>query len=93
MCRNIRVLHYFAPPTTADEIRAAAIQYVRKVSGMVKPSSEAEKAFDKAVAQIEDATKQLLAKLPKKGEAKTREGEKLKAKAKWEKREARMRAS
>lgn len=93
MCRNIRVLHYFAPPTTPDEIRAAAIQYVRKVSGMVKPSAEAEAAFDKAVEQIEAATKQLLTKLPKKGTPKTREGEKEKAKAKWEKRAERMRAS
>jgi hypothetical protein len=93
MCRNIRVLHYFAPPTTHEEVRAAAIQYVRKVSGMVKPNAEAEAAFEAAVAQIEAATLQLLGKLPKKGAPKTRDGEKEKAKAKWEKRAERMRAS
>ena len=93
MCRNIRTLHYFAPPTTPDEVRAAALQYVRKISGMVKPTAEAEEAFDAAIEAIETATRKLLEKLPQKGSPKTREGEKLKAKAKWEKRAERMRTS
>ena len=92
MCRNIRTLHHFAPPTTPEEIRAAAIQYVRKVSGMVKPSQEATAAFERAVAAIDAATAKLLDALPApRAEPRTREGEKLKAKAKWEKRAERMR--
>ena len=92
MCRNIRTLHHFQPPSTPDEFRAAAIQYVRKVSGMVKPSQEATAAFERAVAAVDAATTALLAKLPEpKTEPRTREGEKIKAKAKWEKRAERMR--
>ena len=92
MCRNIRTLHHFAPPTTPEEIRAAAIQYVRKVSGMVKPSQEATAAFERAVAAVDAATQKLLDALPPpRTEPRTREGEKLKAKAKWEKRAERIR--
>ena len=92
MCRNIRTLHHFAPPTTPDEIRAAAIQYVRKVSGIVKPSEEATLAFERAVAAVDAATAKLLDALPApRTEPRTREGEKIKAKAKWEKRAERMR--
>ena len=91
MCRNIRTLHHFQPPTTPEEIRAASIQYVRKVSGMVKPSQDALAAFDKAVAAVDAATTKLLEALPARGEPRTREGEKAKAKLKWEKREARIR--
>lgn len=91
MCRNIRVLHHFKPPTTPDEIEAAAVQYVRKVSGMPKPSKDAEKAFAKAIEQVTKATTALLAALPERGEARTREGEKIKAKARWERREKAIR--
>jgi hypothetical protein len=93
MCRNIRVLHHFKPPTTPDEIHAAALQYVRKVSGIREPGSDAEKAFEKAVAQIAAITGKLLDQLPEKGEPRTREGEKLKAKARWEQRERRIRSA
>ncbi|HUS27246.1 MAG TPA: DUF2277 domain-containing protein [Kofleriaceae bacterium] len=93
MCRNIRVLHYFKPPTTHEEVHAAALQYVRKVSGMRDPSDEAAKAFEKAVEQIAAATSKLLGVLPKKGEPRTREGEKLKAKARWERREKQIRSA
>jgi hypothetical protein len=94
MCRNIRVLHHFKPPTTPDEIAAAALQYVRKVSGMQKAPKDkvGEKAFTKALEQITKATAALLESLPEHGEPRTREGEKEKAKARWEKREARIRA-
>jgi hypothetical protein len=60
MCRNIKVLHNFEPPTTHEEIRSAAVQYVRKVSGMQKPSRANEAAFERAVEQVEQATSQLL---------------------------------
>ncbi|NVB77225.1 MAG: DUF2277 domain-containing protein [Kofleriaceae bacterium] len=87
MCRNIRTLHNFKPPTTPDEIHAAALQYVRKVSGMPKPGKDAEAAIERAVAQIAAATAKLLDNLPVRGEPRTREGEKLKAKERWERRE------
>jgi hypothetical protein len=60
MCRNIRTLHNFEPPATPDEIRASALQYVRKVSGMNKPSRANEEAFEAAVEEIEVVTRRLL---------------------------------
>ena len=90
MCRNIRTLHHFKPPTTADEIHAAALQYVRKVSGMREPGKDAQVAFDKAVQQIAMATTKLLDQLPTKGAPRTREGEKAKAKLRWARREQAM---
>jgi hypothetical protein len=88
MCRNIRILHNFAPPTTPEEIQAAALQYVRKVSGMREPGKDASVAFEKAVQQIAAATTKLLDALPASGNPRTREGEKAKAKLRWERREA-----
>jgi hypothetical protein len=92
MCRNIRVLHHFKPPTTPDEIAAAALQYVRKVSGMQKAPKDSEAAFQKAIDQVAKATTALLEKLPERGEPRTREGEKEKAKARWERREQSIKA-
>jgi hypothetical protein len=60
MCRNIKILYNFQPPTTEDEIHAAAVQYVRKVSGMQKPSKANEAAFEHAVQAIAGVTQQLL---------------------------------
>lgn len=91
MCRNIRVLHHFAPPTTKEEMEAAALQYVRKISGTVKPPAADQEAFAAAVAEVTRATEKLLGMLHAKGAPRTREGEKAKAKAKWESREARIR--
>ena len=91
MCRNIRTLHHFEPPTTFDEIQAAALQYVRKVSGMREPGKDAQAAFDRAVAQITAATVKLLDSLPERGEPRTREGEKAKAKQRWARREQAIR--
>lgn len=89
MCRNIRVLHHFDPPTTVEEMRAAAIQYVRKVSGVTKPAEADREAFDRAVDEVAAATERLLAALhPPRSPARTREGEKEKARARWVKREA-----
>jgi hypothetical protein len=80
MCRNIRVLFNFEPPATDDEIHAAALQYVRKVSGTNKPSTKNEAPFDKAVREIEAITKKLLANLETVSEPKNREVEAVKAK-------------
>jgi hypothetical protein len=63
MCRNIRTLYNFEPPTTPDEVRAAAEQYVRKVSGMQKPSRANEEAFAHAIDVVAATTEQLLDKL------------------------------
>jgi len=63
MCRNIRILHNFEPPTSVDEIHAAALQYVRKVSGMNKPSRANEEAFEQAVEAVTGATRELLDRL------------------------------
>ena len=63
MCRNIRPLHNFEPPATRDEVTAAALQYVRKVSGYRAPSRANQPAFDQAVAEVARATAALLAGL------------------------------
>jgi hypothetical protein len=63
MCRNIKTLHNFAPPATEDEIRASAIQFVRKLSGFAHPSKANEAAFDHAVDHVTEAARELLASL------------------------------
>jgi hypothetical protein len=90
MCRNIRVLFNFEPPTTPDEIRAAALQYVRKVSGMNKPSQENDAAFARAIDEVAASTAQLLASLTARGAARTREGERERARLRFTRREARL---
>ncbi len=92
MCRNIRVLHNFEPPTTGDEIHASALQFVRKVSGIQKPSKADQEAFERAVEEVVASTTKLLAALPTKPPARTREGEIGKARARWARREAARRA-
>ena len=89
MCRNIRPLNNFEPTATTDEVRAAALQYVRKVSGSTRPSLANQVAFDAAVSAIAAITTALLDNLEARGEPRTREGEAAKAKARWEKRAAR----
>ena len=81
MCRNIRILFNFAPPVTDDEIRAAALQYVRKVSGFAKPSKSNEAAFAQAVEEIAQATSRLLADLQTTAPPRNREEEAAKARA------------
>ena len=81
MCRNIRILYNFAPPTTDDEVRAAALQYVRKVSGFTKPSQANEAAFERAVDEVAAATKHLLAELVTNAPPKDREVEAEKRRA------------
>ena len=81
MCRNIRVLHNFEPPATDDEIEAAALQYVRKVSGATRPSAANEEAFAEAVRVVAEATRPLLDSLVTKAPPRDREIEAAKAKA------------
>ena len=89
MCRNIRQLHNFEPPATSDEVSAAALQYVRKVSGASKPSQANQAAFDRAVREIAHATQHLLDELVTTAPAKNREVEAAKARARAELRYAR----
>ena len=79
MCRNIRTLHNFEPPATTDEVTAAALQYVRKVSGTTKPSQANQAAFDRAVAEIAHVTRHLLDDLVTTAPPKDREVEAEKA--------------
>jgi hypothetical protein len=89
MCRNIRTLHNFEPPATRDEVHAAAVQYVRKVSGATKPSQANQAAFDQAIAEVEAATRRLLEGLSTNAPPKNREEEAAKARARAEVRYAR----
>ena len=86
MCRNIKTLHNFEPPATPDEVNAAALQYVRKVSGATKPSKVNEAAFAHAVAEVATATNRLLAELVTAAPPRDREVEAARARARAEKR-------
>ena len=88
MCRNIRTLHNFEPPATGDEVYAAALQYVRKVSGTTKPSAANRAAFDAAVHEVAHVTRHLLDALVTTAPPKNREEEAVKARARAEKRYA-----
>lgn len=81
MCRNIRTLHHFDPPVTDDEIGAASLQFVRKVSGFTKPSAANQPAFDQAVAEVTATVRQLLDSLVSSAPPKNREAEAAKARA------------
>ena len=81
MCRNIRTLHNFEPPATEDEIRASALQYVRKVSGSTKPSQANGPAFERAVDEVAEATAKLLGELVTTAPPKDREVEAAKRRA------------
>lgn len=81
MCRNIRALHNFQPPATTDEVRAAALQYVRKVAGTTRPSKANQEAFDEAVNEIAAVTQHLLDHLTTLAPPKNREEEAAKARA------------
>ena len=81
MCRNIRTLHNFEPPATRDEVHAAALQYVRKVSGAAKPSQANQDAFDRAVLEVAETTRRLLEELTTSAPPKDRDVEAAKARA------------
>lgn len=88
MCRNIRTLFNFEPPATEDEIRASALQFVRKLSGYTRPSKENEVAFDKAVDDVTRAARELLRALATESPPRDREVEAAKAKARSQERYA-----
>jgi hypothetical protein len=81
MCRNIRTLYNFDPPATEEEVRAAALQYVRKVSGFSKPSQANEEAFERAIDAVAHASAHLLHDLSTTAPTKNREAEAEKARA------------
>ena len=81
MCRNIRTLHNFSPPATEDEVRAAALQYVRKISGTTRPSRVNAEAFERAVEAVTAASERLLADLVTTAPPKDRDIEAAKARA------------
>ncbi len=88
MCRNIRTLHNFEPPATEDEMRDAALQYVRKVSGYNKPSKANAEAFERAVDEVAQATAKLLGELTTSAPPKDREAEAEKRRARYRERAA-----
>jgi hypothetical protein len=81
MCRNIRTLYNFEPPATSDEVQAAALQYVRKISGFTKPSQANQDAFARAVEAVAAVSEQLLSELTTSAPSKDRETEAAKARA------------
>jgi hypothetical protein len=82
MCRNIKTLHNFKPPATDEEIRASALQFVRKLSGFTRPSHANQAAFGRAVDQVTEAAQELLAALVTNAPPRDREAEAAKARAK-----------
>jgi hypothetical protein len=81
MCRNIKTLHNFKPPATAEEIRASALQFVRKLSGFARPSKTNERAFDQAVEHVAQVAQELLASLVSNAPPRDRDIEAAKARA------------
>jgi hypothetical protein len=88
MCRNIHTLYNFDPPATEEEVRAAALQYVRKISGFTKPSRANAEAFERAVDGVAAASQRLLGELVTFAPSKDRDLEAAKARARWEQRQA-----
>jgi hypothetical protein len=88
MCRSIHTLYNFEPPATDEEVRAAALQYVRKISGFTKPSQANTEAFERAVAAVTAASKQLLGELVTSAPPKDRELEAARARARRAERQA-----
>ena len=86
MCRNIRTLHNFEPPATEQEVRDAALQYVRKIAGTTKPSRANEAAFERAVDEVAAATRRLLDSLVAAAPPRDRQEEAARARARAEKR-------
>ena len=83
MCRSIHTLYNFEPPATHEEVHAAALQYVRKISGFTKPSQANEEAFDRAVEAVAAASERLLGELVTTAPPKDREAEAAKKRARW----------
>jgi hypothetical protein len=87
MCRNIQTLYNFDPPATKDDVHAAALQYVRKISGFTKPSQANAEAFDRAVQAVSDASKRLLDELVTSAPPRDREVQVARARARWAERQ------
>ena len=88
MCRSIHTLYNFEPASTDEDIQAAALQYVRKISGFTKPSTANAEAFERAVDAVTAASQQLLDELVTSAPPKSREVEEAKKRARWEARQA-----
>ena len=87
MCRNIQTLYNFEPPATHEDVEAAALQYVRKISGFTKPSQANADAFERAVQAVTEASAQLLDELVTSAPPKDREAHVAKARARWAQRQ------
>jgi hypothetical protein len=87
MCRNIQTLYNFEPPTSEEDVHAAALQYVRKISGFTKPSQANTEAFDRAVHAVADASKRLLDELVTSAPPRDREAQVARARARWTERQ------
>jgi hypothetical protein len=87
MCRNIQTLYNFEPEATADDVHAAALQYVRKISGFNKPSQANEEAFHRAVHAVADASARLLAELVTSAPPRSREADIARRRARWAERQ------
>jgi len=87
MCRNIYTLYNYEPPATAEDVHAAALQYVRKISGFTKPSQANAEAFDRAVHAVADASKRLLDELVTSAPPRDREAQVARARARWTERQ------
>ena len=92
MCRSIKTLHHFSPPATDEEIRNAAQQYVRKISGFTRPSKANAAVFEQAIEEVAAATRQLVDVLVSGGPTRSREGEAVKARENWQRRASRLRS-
>ena len=90
MCRNIRTLFNFDPPVSEEELRDAALQYVRKISGMRAPSQANARAFDRAVQDVTEASRQLMDQLATNAPPRDRDEERAKARVRWEQRAKRL---
>ena len=88
MCRSIRTLHNFVPPATDAEVRAAALQYVRKVAGVARPSRANAATFEEAVEAVTVATRRLVDRLVTSAPPKDREAEQARARERWRRRSA-----
>ena len=89
MCRSIRPLHNFVPPATEEEMRSAALQYVRKIAGVTRPSQANAAAFDEAVEAVYAGTRRLVGRLVTSAPPRTREAEQAKARERWQRRASR----
>jgi hypothetical protein len=87
MCRNIQTLYNFEPPASEEDVHAAALQYVRKISGFTKPSQANTEAFDRAVYAVADASKRLLDELVTSAPPRDREAQVARARARWAERQ------